>query len=215
MDRRSLRVVQQPLDQVRGRRHVFQPLLILDADGVTAEVVGDAHGSDVHLALLQDLVVGQVRVRVGAGHEGHTALIQPTAHRLGLSIRDASHFRYQRRLAQPFFVEAGAVHQLIVDDSVVHAHAALVEDAQDGLFPSQLTGQGLAQLDFVTRQSREVQVSHVAGVVSDATLFQPLADAVQEEIIGEVLAPDGAVWDAHFGQAAVQVKQPHQPRPLA
>jgi hypothetical protein len=30
----------------------------LDADGVATEVVGNAKGGDVHLALLQDLVVG-------------------------------------------------------------------------------------------------------------------------------------------------------------
>ena len=61
LHRRTVHVVQQALDQVGGRREVLQALLILDADGVASEVVGDAQGGDVHLALLQDLVVGQAR----------------------------------------------------------------------------------------------------------------------------------------------------------
>ncbi len=54
------RVVERAFDQIAGRQQVLQALLVLDADRVAAEIVGDAHGGDVHLALQQDLVVGQV-----------------------------------------------------------------------------------------------------------------------------------------------------------
>ena len=55
-DRRAVGVVQQAFDQVRGGGHVLQALLILDADGIAAEVVRDAHRRDVHLALLENLI---------------------------------------------------------------------------------------------------------------------------------------------------------------
>ena len=47
--RRAVAVVERALDQVAGRQQVLQPLLILNADRVAAEVIGEAHRRDVHL----------------------------------------------------------------------------------------------------------------------------------------------------------------------
>ena len=55
-DRRAVGVVEHALDEVAGGQQVLQALLVLDADGVAAELVGDARGGDVHLALVEDLV---------------------------------------------------------------------------------------------------------------------------------------------------------------
>ena len=84
--RRPVDVVQQALHQVRCRRQVLQALLILDADGVAAEIVGDPHRRDVHLALLEDLIVGQVGLLVRAGDELH-ALARPASRRTCLRFR--------------------------------------------------------------------------------------------------------------------------------
>ena len=65
--RRTVHIIQQALGQVRRRRQVLQALLILDADGVAAEIVGDAQRGDVHLALFENLGVGQVGFGVAAG----------------------------------------------------------------------------------------------------------------------------------------------------
>jgi hypothetical protein len=58
--RRAVGVVQRPFHQVARRQQVLQALLVLDADRRAPEVVGDPHGRDIHLALLEDLPVRQV-----------------------------------------------------------------------------------------------------------------------------------------------------------
>ena len=47
-------------------------------------VVGDAHGRDVHLALLQHLRVCELGVFVGADDEFDAALVEPRTHLLRL-----------------------------------------------------------------------------------------------------------------------------------
>ncbi len=214
IDRRALDVVEQPLYQVGGGSHVLQPLLILDADGVAAEVVRDTHGSDVHLALFENLAIGQVGFLVGAGDELHAPRVEPVAHLLRFLVAHQAHGRHQRRLTESLLVDAGGVEQLVVNDGVVHAHAALVEDAQDGFLALELRGQRFAQLTFRGGQAGGIEVAHVAGVVIDLALANPLADAAPEELVGEVFAPDGAVFDAGLGQRAVEVEHAHQAGPL-
>ena len=55
----------------------------------------------------------------------------------------------------------------------------------------------------------------VAEVVLDRLAVEPAAQAVQEELVGEVLAPEGGVADAGLRQRAVQVEHADQARPLA
>src|SRR5271157_2427459 len=46
--RRTIDVVEQSLDEIGGGRQVFEPLLVLDADGVASELIGNAQHGDVH-----------------------------------------------------------------------------------------------------------------------------------------------------------------------
>ena len=142
--RRPVHVVQQAFGQVGCRRQILQPLLILDADGVAAEVVGDAQRGDVHLALLEDLRVGQIGLRVAAGAELHAFAVEPGAHLLRFLGAGGEHFGVERRLAEALLEHAGGMQQFIGDDGVVHAHAAFVEDAHDGLVAPQFGGQARA-----------------------------------------------------------------------
>ena len=135
-----------PFGQVGGRRHVLQALLILDADRIAAELVRDAHGRDVHLALLENLIESQLGRCILAEGELHALGDQPVVHAVRLGVADRAHLGDQRRLAQPLLVDACGIQQLIVDDGVVHAHAALVEDAHDGLAMLELARQFCAQL---------------------------------------------------------------------
>ena len=59
-DRRPLRIVEHPLDEVAGREEILEALLILDADEVAAEAFREAERGDVHPALRQHLGAGQV-----------------------------------------------------------------------------------------------------------------------------------------------------------
>jgi hypothetical protein len=58
--RRTIGVVERAFDEVARGHQILEPLLVLNADRVATEVVGDPHGRDVHLALHEDLVLGQV-----------------------------------------------------------------------------------------------------------------------------------------------------------
>ena len=44
---------------------------------------------------------------------------------------------------------------------------------------------------------------------------EPLAQALQEELVGEIVAPQRGVLNARFGQRAVQVQHADETRPLA
>jgi hypothetical protein len=64
-----MRVVQEPLRQIARGRHILQPPLVLDADGVARETLRDAHRGDLHAPLRQELRFGQMLRRVGPGDE--------------------------------------------------------------------------------------------------------------------------------------------------
>ena len=55
----------------------------------------------------------------------------------------------------------------------------------------------------------------MAGVVPHPPVTQPGMEAVDEERVGEVFAPQRAVFDSRFGQRAVQIEHPNQTRPGA
>ena len=59
-DRRPIVIVEHPLGEVGSRHQVLQALLILDADRLAAEGLGDPGGGDVHPALIQDLRHGEL-----------------------------------------------------------------------------------------------------------------------------------------------------------
>ncbi|MFC7667711.1 hypothetical protein ACFQT0_10185 [Hymenobacter humi] len=78
--RRPVGVVEQAFGQVAGHGQVFEALLVLNADGVAAKLGGDAHGGDVHLALLQGLGQGQLGGLLGAPVKFHALGEQPIQH---------------------------------------------------------------------------------------------------------------------------------------
>src|ERR1700730_13202182 len=53
-------VVKRSLDEVAGGHQVLESLLVLNSDSVAAEVIGQSHGGQVHLALLTNLVVSEI-----------------------------------------------------------------------------------------------------------------------------------------------------------
>jgi len=55
-------------------------LLVLDANGVAAEVMRDADGGNVHLALGEDLLFCEVGGVVRAKVELHAFVLQPSQH---------------------------------------------------------------------------------------------------------------------------------------
>ena len=56
---------------------------------------------------------------------------------------------------------------------------------------------------------------NVGEVVVDFSLANPLAEAVEEEGVVEVLGPDGAELDSRLAQTAVEVEHSDQAGPLA
>jgi hypothetical protein len=56
LHRRPVGGIERALDEVGGGEEILEPLLILDADRLAAELVGDAAGGDIGLALPEDLV---------------------------------------------------------------------------------------------------------------------------------------------------------------
>ena len=172
-DRRAVGVVERAFDQIAGRQQVLQPLLILDADHVAAEIVGDPHGGDVHLALHENLVVGQIGFLVRAGDELHAALFHPLADGPGFVVADLRGLVIQGRLAEPFLVHAQRIEQFVLDDGVVHAHAAFVEDAHDGFFAARVVRPGPCRVCFGAGDLDFLQRRDVLGRMLDFALVEP------------------------------------------
>ena len=104
--RRTIRIVQHSLGQIRRRRHVFQSLLILDADRIAAKFLCDAHRRDIHLALLCHLLERQLGCGVLAQIELHALCNQPLVDSLCFRLAHRPHLRHQSGLAQALFVDA-------------------------------------------------------------------------------------------------------------
>ena len=108
---------------------------------------------------------------------------------------------------QPLLVDARRVQVLVVDDRVVHAHAALVEDAEDRHPVGQLAGQAPPESRRRRRRARRRR-GRGRGDVSCSTVpvSSQRAIAASANGVGEVLAPDGAVGAAHLRQRGVDVE---------
>jgi hypothetical protein len=87
-DGRAVGVVEDALDEVGGGQEILEALLVLDADGLAAELVGDAQRGDVGLALPEDLFLGEVGVGVGAEVELHALGLEPVVDGAGLGVGD-------------------------------------------------------------------------------------------------------------------------------
>ena len=80
------------------------------------------------------------------------AAIQPSVNFGRLVTAYLAHRSEQRRLAQALLEQASQVEQLVRDDRVVHAHAALVEHAHDRLAVAQPPPSRLAKPHLGGRQ---------------------------------------------------------------
>jgi len=197
------------------RDEILQTLLVRDA------MASQPNSSAMRMAAIYILHWLRIWASVrsvssfGPGEELHPAAVQPLADRACFLIRDGAHGGDQSGLAHPLLEDAGCVQKIVVDDGVHHAHAAFVEDAEDGLAALENLGEGDAKLTFGGGQFGYVERVNVAQVVVDPALANPLAQAVDEEGVGEVLAPEGAVLDARLAHAAVDVEHSHEAGPLA
>ena len=214
-DRRTIHIIEQPFCKIGRRREVFQSLLVLDADHIASEFIGDPQRGDIHLALLENLIVGEIGFRRGAGEEAQPFPFDPLPYGCRLGVRHVAHLGVQRRLAEPLLEHAGPVQQLIRDDGVEHPHAALVEDPHDGLIAMQVGGKLRAQLFRARRDSERAQRTDMAGIVREQLSTEPAPQSAQEKFIAKIDAPQRAVLDARLGERPVEVEQSDQPRPLA
>ena len=139
------------------------------------------------------------------------------ADRLRLLVADPPHLGDERALRQALLVDAERVEQLVVEDRVVHAHAALVEDADDRLLVLQLLGERAARARPRGRRrapARSTSRTWPVSCVSVAGL-EPGAQARAGPVVGEVLAPQRRVRDPGLREAAGEVEQPDQAGELA
>ena len=83
------------------------------------------------------------------------------------------------------------------------------------LFFSSSCGESFAGLGGVGRNLALRQRLDVRRLVLDRAGLEPTAQALEEEVVREVFAPQRAVLDAGLGQAAVEVEHADQARPSA
>ena len=113
----------------------------MNADGVAAEVIGEAHGGDIHAALEPNLRVGQIAFVLQAGVEFHPALFQPRAHAVGLGLAHLGRLVIERGLAEALLEDAARVQRAVGNNGVEHAHAAFIKHAQDRFLATKLRGE--------------------------------------------------------------------------
>src|SRR5688572_8858093 len=142
---RPIDVVQQSFNEVAGWGEIFQPLLILNADGRAAEFVSESYGGDIHFALLQGLVAGEFGGLVTSPGKLHAFPQKPVEDVLRLGIADLPHRGVERGLTKAFLEEAGKMQQFVGHDGVEHTHAAFIEDAEDGFALPKLAREAAAQ----------------------------------------------------------------------
>jgi len=188
---RAVRVVERALHEVAGGCEILQPLLVLDADGVAAELVGQTQGGDVHFALLQHLRLGELGCLVTAKGKAQAFFQIPRIDGGGVLIAHLAHGGVEGGLAEALLEAAGGVQQVVGHDGVEHAHAALVEDAEDGFARAEPAGEVAPETLVAGWQLEQIKISHMGLVVRDDPGGEPLAQAVFEKGVGEGLAPQG------------------------
>ncbi len=213
-NRRPNGIVEQPLGKVTGRNQVLETLLVLDAHGVEGIVIRDPECRDVHLQLLQNLVPGQLGGLIRSQVEAHPMLVQPRVGGLRLVVADGEDFGVQGALGEPLLEDAQRVDALVIEDGVVHTHAALIEDADDRLALAKLRGDGNPELGFGAG-GQGGQIPDVRLVVHNGAGFEPFAQAAHEPVVREVHAPRGGVAPPHLGKTRVEIEESDETRPFA
>jgi hypothetical protein len=186
----------------------------LNPDGVAAKVVGDADGGDVHPALLKNLIECQFAGGILAEAKFHAFGDEPVVDALSFGLAHSAHLGHQRGLAEALLEDAGWVEQFVVDDRVVHPHAAFVEDAHDGFAMLQFSSEAGAEFRGFGGQFRKIERFYVRNVVGDFARAQPLVESRGEIRVGELPAPDGRERCARFDERSVEIEQADEARPL-
>src|SRR5690606_38621604 len=106
------------------------------------------------------------------------------------------------------------MEQIIGHNGVVHAHAAFVKNAHDGLGSTEPTCKRTADIFVCRRDFHEVKGCDMSKVVLNSPFLQPFAKAAVEKIVPEIHAPQGTEGNARLCKRAVKVEHAHQTRPL-
>ena len=214
-DGRAPRVVEHSLDEVARRQQVLEPLLVLDADAVAAEAVGDAQCRDIHPALQEHLLPCQVASLVAAEVEPHARLLEPAKDRSRLALGDLHGLVVERALAESLLEDARRVEEAVGNDRVEHPHAALVEHAHERLATAQVGGEFHAHLLQRLRDAHRGDRHDVTRVVTHRPVREPRPQVAVERGAAEVVRPERGVGDARLRERSVEVEHPHEARPLS
>ncbi len=142
-------------------------------------------------------------------------LLIPVEHGLRVFVGNLGRAVVEGGLGETLFVNAGLEEELVGDDRVIHAHAAFVENAHDGLLHAQLVGELLGEglrLGGHGGLGERLDVGNL--VLGDAGL-EPLGEFAEEVGVVEVVAPEGGVFHAGLGEAAVEVEHADETGPSA
>ena len=212
---RPIDIVQKSFGQIGGGRQIFQPLLILNADGVASELVREPDCGDIHPALVQDLGFRELCGRIVSNIESQPFLHQPIADSLRLAGRNSLHGGVEHRLAEAFLEDTRRMQEFVGDDGVVHTHTALVEHSHDRLVRTQMLSKFAPGLFCALRQLEVAAPAHVMILMTKQPTLQPAPKTVVEEVIFEVGAPESAVLHARLGKGPIQVEHTDESGPLA
>ena len=133
---------------------------------------------------------------------------------MGLGIGNLRGGVVQGGLAEALLIHAGRIEQRVGDDGVEHSHAALVEDAHDGLVAAELFGELRTELLRFARDPDFLERRDVVELVLDLAVVEEGGELVGESASGKILTPEGRVFHPGFGQRAVEVEHSDQPWPL-
>ena len=214
-NRRALVIVEQPLGQIRSGQKILEPLLILDADRLATKPLREARGGDIHPALIKHLAQGQLGRLVLAQMKGKAGGADPVVNGAGLGLGHLGGFVIEGGLRQTFLEHPKREQKFIRNDGVIHAHAAFVENAHDGAPVTQIGGDGGCHTRQLGRHGGGLKPVQVAQIMANAPRREPPAQMGAEPIILEIDAPKAGEFHPSLDQRAIEIEQPHQPRPGA
>ena len=212
--RGPLGIVEHSLHQIAGRQQILKTLLVLDADQIAAEAVGEAERGDIHLALHQHLGSGEIGFLVATEVKFHAGGFEPAKHLPRLTVRHADRLVKQGALAEPLLEHAGGMEEMVGDDGVVHPHAALVENTHQRLAAAQVGRDAGADLRQLGRHFYLGHRDRMAGVVVHLAGVEPGLEMAVEAGAGKIVGPQRGIGHARLGERAIEIEHPDQPRPL-
>src|SRR5688572_13587061 len=74
---RTLAIIQRAFDEIACGQQILQALLVLNPDTVATEIICNAYGSDVNLALPKNLLLRQVGGVIRTCVKLHAPLLEP------------------------------------------------------------------------------------------------------------------------------------------